>query len=107
METRHLNGDRSDCRLTNLRYGTHSENQYDQVQHGTHAEANRTHCSRGHALGGANVYCEKFRGPRACGTCRRAYMRLYEKTTAEERGARKAAGLPVIDLDAYFSGAAA
>lgn len=35
MEVRHLNGDRLDCRLVNLEYGTHPENIRDQEAHGT------------------------------------------------------------------------
>ena len=36
QEVRHLNGKRDDCRLTNLTYGTRSENHQDKVPHGTH-----------------------------------------------------------------------
>lgn len=35
MECRHLNGDRGDCRASNLAWGTRSENQMDRVEHGT------------------------------------------------------------------------
>lgn len=34
QEIRHLNGDRYDCRATNLAYGTHRQNVRDMVQHG-------------------------------------------------------------------------
>ena len=36
MECRHLNGNRQDNRLENLKWGTRSENTYDSVRHGTH-----------------------------------------------------------------------
>lgn len=35
MECRHLNGDRADNRLDNLKWGTRSENMQDAVKHGT------------------------------------------------------------------------
>lgn len=41
MEACHRNGVRSDNRLSNLYWGTHSENQRDQVRHGTHAGLRR------------------------------------------------------------------
>jgi hypothetical protein len=34
LQTRHLNGVATDCRLTNLVYGTQSENEADKVRHG-------------------------------------------------------------------------
>lgn len=35
MEVRHLDGSRNNNNLTNLLYGSHSENMYDAVRHGT------------------------------------------------------------------------
>lgn len=36
LEVRHLDGDRLDCRVTNLAYGTSEENSLDMVMHGRH-----------------------------------------------------------------------
>lgn len=36
MECRHLDGDKQNNKLDNLKWGTHSENQQDAVKHGTH-----------------------------------------------------------------------
>ena len=47
METRHLNGIRSDNALSNLRWGTHQENADDQRRHGTQ--------SRGEGHGNAKL----------------------------------------------------
>jgi HNH endonuclease/NUMOD4 motif len=50
QEVRHLDGDRTNCVLVNLAYGTHSDNVHDSVQHGTHPWASRTKCPEGHKL---------------------------------------------------------
>ena len=36
MECRHLNGDKQDNRLCNLKWGTRKENIHDAIRHGTH-----------------------------------------------------------------------
>ena len=41
MECCHLNGNRQDNRLENLRWGTKSENSLDSIRHGTHAGLKR------------------------------------------------------------------
>jgi hypothetical protein len=42
-------------------------------------------------------------GRRQCRTCVEAYRAIYRAMTPDERAARKAAGLPVVDLNAYFT----
>lgn len=61
----------------------------------------QTACPRGHDYTEANTY--QGREGRLCRTCRSAYWPIYHGMTAEERAARKAAGLPIVDLDAYFA----
>jgi hypothetical protein len=46
QEARHLNGNNQDDCLTNLMWGTKSENTLDQVSHGTHWEARMKKCPR-------------------------------------------------------------
>lgn len=77
MEVCHNNGEPSDNRLVNLRYGTRSENIYDAVKHGAHWQTKKTHCPRGHSLSGANV--KKSGKGRECLACSRAhgYVRYH------------------------------
>ena len=71
-QIRHLNGDRTDPHLSNLSYGSQSENQLDSVQHGTHAKAARTHCPRGHEDAEANIRRIPSRpNARYCRSCER------------------------------------
>ena len=50
MECRHLDGDFTNNKVENLRWGTRSENILDAVRHGTHNNARKTHCKYGHLL---------------------------------------------------------
>jgi len=70
-EARHLNGNHLDNRAANLKWGTKSENNRDQVHHGTHPKASRTHCPQGHPYDEANTYIT-VAGGRQCRACERA-----------------------------------
>lgn len=70
---RHLNGDASDCRAANLRWGTGSENERDRIEHGTHNQTRKTHCPQGHAYSPENTHV--YRGARRCRECRRVWQR--------------------------------
>lgn len=48
MQVRHGNGDRTDSRLSNLSYGTQSDNEQDKLQQGRNRNASKTHCKWGH-----------------------------------------------------------
>lgn len=71
QQVRHLNGDRHDARLSNLAYGTQSENNLDSVRHGTHPQTRKTHCPYGHPYDEVNTYINPAKGQRMCRTCRR------------------------------------
>lgn len=70
MEARHVDGNPTHNHVSNLAWGTHSENTYDQVSAGTHNIARRTHCPQGHPYDEANTY-RKPSGARTCRTCKR------------------------------------
>lgn len=82
MEALHGDGDPANNRLTNLRWGTHSENQYDQVAHGTHPNASKDECRAGHPFDEANTYRYPGRTKRACRERRSRYVRESRKKAA-------------------------
>lgn len=63
---RHLDDDRMNSRLSNLAYGTHSDNAQDRVRNGRDANASKTHCPKGHLLDG-----KRKSGGRYCKQCSR------------------------------------
>lgn len=86
-QVRHLDGDKSNNIVSNLTYGTASENAYDQVRHGVHHVARRTHCPQGHEYSPQNTYIHKL-GGRRCRICVLAANRR-----ARERRAFRAANV--------------
>lgn len=55
--------------LTNLRWGTHSENRLDMVRNGNHHNAKKTHCKHGHPFDADNTYITPSNGARQCKAC--------------------------------------
>ncbi len=74
-EALHRDGNRANNQLSNLAWGTHSENEYDKVSHGTHRQASKTHCPSGHPYSPENTI--PGRRHRMCRTCRREWGRIY------------------------------
>lgn len=72
------------------------ENTHRGVGHGSETE-----CPQGHEYSPENTYVTTA-NRRHCRTCRAAYGAIFRSLTPEERAARKADGLPVVDLAAYF-----
>jgi hypothetical protein len=92
LETRHLDGDRTNCRSSNLKYGTRSENKMDQIKHGTHKYANRTHCGAGHRYTEENTAWRMNRSgnmSRHCRTCERKQRRDYVARNRSEVNRRR------------------
>src|SRR5690606_9752706 len=65
----HNDGDPTNNRVENLRWGTNQENQIDSVGHGTNYNANKSECKRGHPYDELNTYVDS-NGRRSCKTCR-------------------------------------
>lgn len=87
VEGLHRDGDPTNNALTNLAWGTHSENQFDQVAHGTHANASKDACPSGHEYTEANTYYYPGRPHRGCRTCRRAHAQAALKRRQAEKAA--------------------
>lgn len=86
MEVRHLDDDPDNNRLSNLVYGTRSENVLDRVRNGTHHMANRTHCSNGHEFTRDNTVI-RTGGGRRCRQCKRDAGREYMRSKREQERA--------------------
>lgn len=85
MEGMHRDGDRANNALSNLAWGTHSDNQWDQVAHGTHRHASKTHCVNGHQFTEDNTYLYPNQFHRACRTCRKQYGQNFRENRQRVR----------------------
>lgn len=79
LEVLHANDVKIDNRLSNLSYGTRSENLHDAVRNGTHGMAKRVLCKCGEPLTSNGIQ-------RRCATCQRRGQREWAQ---RNRAARK------------------
>lgn len=77
LEVRHLNGDSSDPRLSNLAYGTHRQNALDASRHGALWMTHRTHCPQGHPYDRENTILSQ--GRRKCRACAHSRFRRWPR----------------------------
>lgn len=94
MEVRHLDGDAHNAALSNLAYGSPSDNQRDKLQHGTHHYAKRTHCKNGHEFTPENTRIDtrpdgSFKR-RVCLQCETDRRRDRQAALREERSGQAA-----------------
>jgi len=88
-EIRHLDGDPLNSHLSNLAYGTKSENAQDTLRHGRNQNANKTHCPQGHPYDEANTIITTL-GRRMCRTCNNTRtLARYHARRAAIKAARK------------------
>ena len=66
----HGDDDKLNNHLSNLRWGTYSDNGHDAVRNGKHALGSATECPRGHPFTEENTYIRKG-GGRMCMECQR------------------------------------
>ena len=69
MQCRHLDDNKTNNYLSNLVWGTQTENAYDSVRNRTHVQSRKTHCAQGHEYTTENTY--KHGSRRDCRTCRK------------------------------------
>ena len=72
MDICHRDGDRTHNAVSNLYYGSRSQNELDKVKHGTHQNASKTRCKNGHEFTPENtrLRIKKSGGTeRVCHTC--------------------------------------
>jgi hypothetical protein len=112
QEVRHLDRDVRNAALRDaggvrrLVYGTHSENQWDQVRHGTHYQGSRAECDNGHELTEENTWTEyhpdgifKARRCKLCNRDRSTKQRAKRQADDERRCKEEGCDGPYFALD--------
>jgi hypothetical protein len=85
QEVRHLDDDPQHLVITNLAYGTQSQNALDLVRNGRHPNARKTECPAGHRYTYRNtMWVGPTKSRRMCRTCAR---RKQRERYARQKGA--------------------
>lgn len=84
----HNDGNRTNNRVENLRWGTPKENMLDREIHGRNPESSKTSCVNGHPLDDINTYRNPTTGHRSCRICRKVSM---DRSNAERSRKRRIA----------------
>lgn len=79
----HADDNQSNNRVSNLRWGTYSDNNRDAVRNGTHHWAGKKACPRGHFLAAPNLVVGIL-PRRGCKACNRAYATTTGKVRTPE-----------------------
>jgi hypothetical protein len=88
QQVRHWDGNPTNNDVSNLLYGTGSENVLDTVRYGNHVQARKTYCPQDHPYDEENTYNNPG-GYRACRICVREAGRRYEERNRDERNRKK------------------
>lgn len=83
MEALHNNDIANDNCLSNLRWGTKSENIRDAVQNGNHRNARKTHCKHNHEFTPENTRVD-VDGKRQCLACDRDRAAAYREIVKDD-----------------------
>jgi len=83
QEACHNNDVPADNRLSNLRWGTHTDNMQDRLRNGRNPFAMKTHCKRGHEFTPENTRVAN--GARHCRECARLRQRSAPPRVRDRR----------------------
>lgn len=85
----HWDDDPANNHVSNLRYGTASDNMNDRVRNNIHHNANRTHCRMGHEYTPENTRYRETKVCRDCLACEAMKIRLRSVYRAQIRHKKK------------------
>ena len=85
MQVLHGDGNPANNVISNLKYGSASENGRDSVRHGTHRNTRKSECPRGHVLEGRNLMPSALKNDnRDCLACNRTRSYLQKRPHLKE-----------------------